>query len=224
MLEMNVQKRLTDANGRSFDLDLSFAAASPFTVVTGPSGAGKSSMLQMIAGIIRPDSGSIKLNDRTFFDSSRSTNLSIQERRVGFVFQDYALFPHMTAFENVAFGIPGADRSAKADELLETFHIGHVRGRRPHEMSGGEQQRTALARAIATEPSIMLLDEPLSAVDVETRSHLLGEIEAAQSRTGIPFIYVTHNEAEANRFGGAVLRIENGRTMDQKKLPNGSLS
>ena len=212
MLEVNVQKTLVDATGREFRLDVRFEAAGGFTVITGLSGSGKTSTLQMIAGILRPDSGYIRLNGRPYFDHSLGVDVPIRERRVGFVFQDYALFPHLTAAENVAYGIRGRDRMNRTDELLETFHISHTRARRPHEMSGGEQQRAALARALASEPAIMLLDEPLSAVDVETRSRLLDEIKAAQQTTNIPFLYVTHYEAEVSRLNGHVVRIEQGTT------------
>lgn len=213
MLEVNVRKTLTDETGRQFQLDISFTVGNGFTIITGPSGAGKTSTLQLLAGILRPDSGTIKLDEKWLFNSELGVDISIQRRRVGFVFQDYALFPHMTAAENVAYGISDGDRMKQSLELLETFHIAHTRSRRPHEMSGGEQQRAALARALASEPSLMLLDEPLSAVDVETRSRLLDEIQAAQGSTNIPFLYVTHNESEAERLAGNIVRIENGRTV-----------
>ncbi|MGD9561229.1 MAG: ATP-binding cassette domain-containing protein [Pyrinomonadaceae bacterium] len=211
MLEVSVEKTLIDGTRQEFHLNVTFKIGNGFTVLTGPSGSGKTSTLQLIAGILRPDAGRIALDKRTFFDSAGSIDLPIQDRKVGFVFQDYALFPHLTALENVAYGIRKGDRRAKALELLETFRIEHTRSRRPHEMSGGEQQRAALARALASNPSIVLLDEPLSAVDVETRSKLLAEIEIAQQKADVPFVYVTHSEAEAERFGGSRIHIEKGR-------------
>lgn len=216
MLQVNVKKVLVDAAGREFRLDVSFEAVGGFTVITGPSGGGKTSTLNMLAGILRPDFGRISLAGRSFFDSVRGMDVPIRERRVGFVFQDYALFPHLTAAENVAYGIKnGGDRLAKAIEWMETFHIAHTRSRRPAEMSGGEQQRAAVARALASDPSVMLLDEPLSAVDVETRSRLLDEIISVQQRTNIPFLYVTHNEVEAGRLGGRIVRIDQGRAVSE---------
>lgn len=209
MLKVNVKKTLTDTTLHEFHLDISFVVGNGFTVFTGPSGSGKTSTLQMIAGILRPDAGTIELDSTTLFGDE--VDVPIQVRRVGFVFQDYALFPHLTAVENVAYGVRSGDKLSKATELLETFHIAHTRSRRPHEMSGGEQQRTALARALGSEPSIVLLDEPLSAVDVETRTKLLDEIEAAQQRANIPFIYVTHNETEASRLSDARVHFENGK-------------
>ncbi|MEO8650208.1 MAG: ATP-binding cassette domain-containing protein [Acidobacteriota bacterium] len=205
MLTVNAKKRFADAGRSGSSIEISFEAGNGFTVVLGPSGSGKSTTLKMIAGIIRPDSGLIKLGDRVFFDSYTGTDLAIKDRRVGFVFQDYALFPHLSAEKNIAFGIKGSDARSKAEtslSLLTLFHIEHVRHRLPAEMSGGEQQRVAVARALASDPSIVLLDEPLSAVDQEMRSRLLDEIVAAQNRSNIPFIYVTHNISEAERLGG----------------------
>ena len=148
-----------------------------------------------------------------YFDSAAGTNLSIQKRRVGYVFQDYALFPHMTAEQNVIYGIKEtADRlrREKARALLALFKIEHVSQRYPQNMSGGEQQRTALARALASDPAVVLLDEPLSAVDAQTRSRLLDEVVTVQERVRIPFIYVTHNTAEAIRLGTQVVVLSEG--------------
>jgi molybdate transport system ATP-binding protein len=182
----------------------------------GQSGSGKTTTLRTIAGIITPDSGRISIADDIYFDSATGVNLSIQKRRVGYVFQDYALFPHMTAEQNVAYGIKenGARDATKLDrarEMLASFKIEHVRRRYPQNMSGGEQQRTALARALASDPAVVLLDEPLSAVDAETRALLLDEVVMAQDRVKIPFIYVTHNTAEAIRLGTQVVVLHEGR-------------
>lgn len=181
----------------------------------GQSGSGKTTTLRAIAGIVTPDSGCISVGDEIYFDSATGTNLSIQKRRVGYVFQDYALFPHLTAEQNVAYGIKangaqGASRLERAREMLALFKIEHVRQRYPKNMSGGEQQRTALARALASDPAIVLLDEPLSAVDAETRSRLLDEVASAQERVRIPFIYVTHNTTEAIRLGAHVVVLHEG--------------
>ena len=217
MLTIVVRKQFFDKREASFDLELSVEIGSGFTVLTGPSGAGKTTLLKMISGIIRPDRGRIELDRKVFFDAELQIDVPIRERRVGFVFQDYALFPHMTATENVCYGIKtgsSAERRDKALEMLALFHIEHIATRVPREMSGGEQQRVALARALASEPAIALLDEPLSAVDVETRGKLLDEIENAQERAGIPFIYVTHNEAEAARLGRQRITMCDGRLVD----------
>ena len=200
-----------------FVLDVSFSVANGITVLTGPSGSGKTTILRLIAGALRPDEGTISLSSEVFFDSKRKISRSIQERKVGFVFQDYSLFPHLTAEQNILYGLKAGSRQLAKSEvgrILSLFHIEHVQNRLPREMSGGEQQRVALARALASGPSILLLDEPLSAVDVETRAILLDEIENAQRRADIPFIYVTHNEDEANRLGTHRIKLKQGSIVD----------
>jgi len=195
-------------------LEVSFAADDGITILFGPSGSGKTTTLRAIAGIIQPDEGHIEVGGRTFFDSQTQLHVPIQHRRVGYVFQDYALFPHLTGEQNVGYGIKEkseAQRRERAREALALFKVEHVRDRFPQNMSGGEQQRIALARALASDPAIVLLDEPLSAVDVETRAGLLGEIVAAQARCGIPFVYVTHNTAEALRIGNQVVVLDRGK-------------
>ncbi|MCB1026061.1 MAG: ATP-binding cassette domain-containing protein [Acidobacteria bacterium] len=214
MLRIDVKKKFVKKGKEEFSLDVNFTANAGITVLAGPSGAGKTTTLRLIAGILLPDSGTIALGSEVFYDSDERINVPIQKRSVGFVFQDYALFPHLTAGQNIAFGAKIPERSAKqekAREMLELFRIEHLENRIPAEMSGGEQQRTALARALASEPKIVLLDEPLSAVDVETRAKLLDEIELAQSRADIPFIYVTHNEEEATRLAAGRITLANGR-------------
>jgi molybdate transport system ATP-binding protein len=211
-----IKKRLESDKSGSFTLDVAFDAAEGITILFGQSGSGKTTTLRVITGIITPDSGRISIADEIYFDSKLRANLPIQKRRVGYVFQDYALFPHMTAEQNVAYGIKenGARAGSKLDrarEMLAIFKIEHVRQRYPQNMSGGEQQRTALARALASDPAIVLLDEPLSAVDAETRTQLLDEVAMAQERVKIPFIYVTHNTAEAIRLGTQVVVLRDGK-------------
>jgi len=215
MLSVNLKKKFAAKNTADFTLDVSFSVSRGITVLMGASGAGKTTILRLIAGILTPDEGFINLDSQVFFDSSKKINLSIQQRNVGFVFQDYALFPHLTAAKNIAYGIKDKNlKTEKAREMLALFHIEHIAERLPSEMSGGEQQRVALARALASNPKIVLLDEPLSAVDVETRSKLLDEIEMAQKQTKIPFLYVTHNEAEAKRLEINRIVIQKGRRQE----------
>jgi len=221
MLLVNIKKRLGDHQRAAFSLDVSFSVKGGITVLAGPSGAGKTTCLRLIAGVLTPDEGLIRVDAQTYFDSSRKINLAIQGRRVGFVFQDYALFPHLSAEQNIAYGVKAADgkiKSDKAREMLSLLHIEHTRRHFPREMSGGEQQRVALARALASEPSVMLLDEPLSAVDVATRAKLVDEIEAVQRKANIPFIYVTHNEAEASRLGTHRIALQNGRIAHEETV------
>jgi molybdate transport system ATP-binding protein len=195
-------------------LDVTFIAGAGITILFGRSGSGKTTTLRAIAGIVEPDEGRIAVGDRTFFDSNARINAAIQHRRVGYVFQEYALFPHLTGEQNVMYGIKGEHAPSlheRARAMMALFRVEHVAHRYPEHMSGGEQQRIALARALASNPSVVLLDEPLSAVDVETRAGLLDEIAAAQARVAIPFIYVTHNVAEAIRLGTEVVKLDAGK-------------
>ena len=220
MLSVAVKKRFHERGRLAFSLDVTFEAGDGTTILVGASGSGKTTTLRAIAGIVTPDEGRIALGEHVYFDSATRTNVRIRRRRVGYVFQDYALFPHMTAEQNVAYGALAAtrhERRERARELLQLFGIEHARGRRPHEMSGGEQQRTALARALASDPAVVLLDEPLSAVDVATRLRLLDEIEAAQRASAVPFIYVTHNHAEVERIGHHTIVLGEGRIVEERR-------
>jgi molybdate transport system ATP-binding protein len=225
-LNVRIKLRLTDDRSRRsgraaaapFALDLDFATRPGINIIFGPSGAGKTSTLRAIAGLIAPDEGRIAHGERVLFDSAARINLAIQARRVGFVFQDATLFPHLTAAQNVAYGVHRADaptKAARVDELLALFHVAHAARRYPHELSGGEGQRVALARALAARPAVLLLDEPLSAVDAPTRALLLDEIDAAQRAACIPFLYVTHSHAEAVRLGAHLLLLHAGRVVQQ---------
>lgn len=220
MLDVAIKKQFA-SNGRAgFALDADFTADQGITVLFGASGSGKTTTLRSIAGMVTPDAGRISLGDSVYFDSAARVNLAMQKRRVGFVFQDYLLFPHLTAAENVAYGAKAPhdhDRRRHVAEMLKLVGVDYAAGRRPAELSGGEQQRVALARALASDPAILLLDEPLSAVDVTTRSRLLDEIVEVQRKTGIPFLYVTHSPADAVRIGDELLVMADGRIVQQGK-------
>ncbi|MER3447062.1 MAG: molybdenum ABC transporter ATP-binding protein [Candidatus Dadabacteria bacterium] len=220
MLSVKTKKGIK-SNGRiAIVLDIEFNAHKEITVLFGPSGSGKTTILYMIAGIVTPDEGKISLGKQIYFDSTNRINLPLQNRRVGFVFQDYSLFPHLTVEQNISYGVNvNTDRAKcrKAREILSLFRIEHLAGQYPRELSGGEQQRVALARALASDPAILLLDEPLSAVDIATRSYLLEEIISIQRRSGVPLIYVTHNSAEAVRIGDYILILSNGRIAQEGK-------
>lgn len=213
MLKVSVKKTIGEKKNVGLALDVSFAVEKGITVLLGASGSGKTSLLKTIAGIFAPDEGVIEVGGQVYFDSNRKINLPVQKRRVGYVFQNYALFPHLNAAQNIAYGIKGetAGKHEKAVSILENFRLSHLEKRRPREMSGGEQQRVALARALASDPAIVLLDEPLSAVDISTRIDLLDEIDAAQKYANVPFIYVTHNEMEASRLAGRRIVLEQGK-------------
>ncbi len=220
MLNVTIRKQFA-SNGRAgFALDAAFAANQGITVLFGASGSGKTTTLRSIAGMVTPDAGRISLGESLYFDSATRVNLAIQKRRVGFVFQDYLLFPHLTAAENVAYGAKSRhdhERRRHVDEMLKLVGVDYASECRPGELSGGEQQRVALARALASEPAILLLDEPLSAVDVTTRARLLDEIVEVQRKTGIPFLYVTHSPADAVRIGDHLLLMAEGRIVQQGK-------
>lgn len=218
MLEVSVKKKLGDKKSVGLKLDVSFAVENGITVLLGASGSGKTTLLKLIAGILAPDEGIIKVGGQTYFDSNLKVNLAVQKRRVGYVFQNYALFPHLTAVQNIAYGIKdgSTNKTDAALSILATFKLEKLKNRLPREMSGGEQQRIALARALASEPAVVLLDEPLSAVDISTRIDLLDEIEAAQHRTNVPFIYVTHNEMEAARLAKQRITLEQGHIISRR--------
>ena len=210
-MQVQIKKRLTDG----FALDLAFETCTGINILFGPSGSGKTTTLRAIAGLIAPDRGRIANGEQIYFDSTAHINLRIQRRHIGFVFQEGALFPHLTAEQNAAYGIGARARSKReqARALLAQFGVEQLAARYPRELSGGEQQRVALARALAPAPSVLLLDEPLSAVDVPTRARLLDEIDAAQRASGIPFLYVTHNHAEAVRLGAHLILLHEGRVV-----------
>jgi molybdate transport system ATP-binding protein len=208
---------------RDFIVDLSFEVADEILVLFGPSGAGKTSTLRMIAGLEKPDAGEIRLGDRVLYSSRDRVSLPPRERRCGFVLQSLALFPHLDVLGNVRYGVRDLTPLARRriDELLDTFRIGHLASRFPSELSGGEQQRVAIARALVTEPDVLLLDEPFSSLDRETRHAVHDELLAARRSRPIPYVLVTHDRAEAERFGDRILHIDRGRaagldTMEQR--------
>jgi molybdate transport system ATP-binding protein len=218
MLHARIRKRFESGNDHAPAIDVDVRAAGGVTVLFGASGAGKTSILRAIAGIITPDAGRISLGENIYFDSEAGINVPMQERKVGYVFQNHVLFPHLTAEQNIMYGArPSEGRSARdrARELISMLGIDKTTERRPQQLSGGEQQRVALARALATAPRIMLLDEPLSAVDMSTRSRLIEEISSIQRRSGIPFLYVTHNHGEAVRLGDAMIVVDEGKVVQQ---------
>ena len=193
---------------RSFRLSLALAVGAETVALMGPSGAGKTSVLRSIAGLLRPDSGRVALGDDTWLDTPRRIDVPPERRRVGLVFQEYALFPHMTVRANVAFG--GRER---VDELLERFGIAALADARPATISGGERQRVALARALARDPGVLLLDEPLSALDAHTRSRVRQELRELLLDLGLPTLIVTHDFEDAAALADRVGVIVDGRLL-----------
>ncbi|THF56891.1 ABC transporter ATP-binding protein [Pseudothauera rhizosphaerae] len=179
--------------------------------VLGASGAGKTTLLRLLAGLTPADGGHIHAFGRCWLDGARSLALPTRKRRIGYVFQDYALFPHMSVRGNVRFALRRGAPERLADELLETVGLSALAGRRPAQLSGGQQQRLALARAIAAEPDLLLLDEPLSALDAGLRRSLQDELIALRRRYGLTTLVVTHDPGEAVRLAGRAILLEGGR-------------
>ncbi len=173
-------------------------------VLFGPSGAGKTTVLRLLAGLDRPDAGTVRVGSETWSDAARGIHLPPQRRRVGFLFQDHALFPHLDVAANVGYGLgglPRAEREARVREVAGRLHVGDLLGRMPGELSGGQRQRVALARALAPSPRLLLLDEPLSSLDAPTREALRGELRGSLKESGLPAVVVTHDRVEALALG-----------------------
>lgn len=199
-----------------FNLDVEFDAPPAINILFGASGSGKTTTIKAIAGIIKPDSGHISINSQTLFDSERGINKPIRERGVGLVFQNLALFPHMSALANVEFAINASsrhERRERALELMERLRIAHTAPRRPFDISGGEAQRVALARALASRPRVLLLDEPLSAIDEATKRDIIADLKLINRDLRLPVIYVTHNRDEAIMLGDHLIVYERGRVV-----------
>jgi molybdate transport system ATP-binding protein len=213
---------------RAFELDVAFEVPPGVTVLFGPSGSGKSRTLGCIAGIVRPDRGRISLGEDAWFDDARGLELPIHQRRVAYVFQSLALFPHMTAEDNVAYGVartmPAPERRALAHDMLERMRVRHLADRKPHTFSGGEAQRVALARAFAMKPRALLLDEPFSALDAGVKRELLAEVGEWLGRERIPAILVTHDSEEAGALGQQVVLLEKGRVVREAAIDDPTLS
>jgi molybdate transport system permease protein len=208
-LEIQIQKNLPE-----FTLDVSFTAGNAPLSILGPSGAGKTMLLRCIAGLERAHRGRIALDGRVLLDTERRIQVPARDRRVGMLFQHYALFPHRTVGENVGFGLRHLTREEKArrvNALLERVHIGGLEQRYPRELSGGEQQRAALARALAVEPEALLLDEPLSALDTHLRGQMETQLQETFATYQRPALLVTHNIEEAYRLGEQMLVLSRGR-------------
>ncbi|MBP2662439.1 MAG: cysA 1 [Firmicutes bacterium] len=208
MLQVMMKKQLAD-----FTIDIQFTVENNILVLLGPSGAGKTTILRAIAGLLRPDTGTIIHNERVLFSSTARTFVPPQFRHVGYMFQEFALFPHMNVRKNIWYGVKQNDNKAKElyERLLGLLHIEHLTTRFINRLSGGEKQRVALARALMAEPAILLLDEPLSALDSDTRLELQAELKKIQGIWKIPFVLVTHDIAEAKALGDQFLFLEKGR-------------
>jgi molybdate transport system ATP-binding protein len=221
VIELDFAIRKTLVSGkRRFTLDVASAVSGQRIVLLGPSGAGKSMTVKAIAGLVEPDAGHVRINGRTLFDAAGRINVATEARQVGYVFQDYALFPHLNVRQNIGFGLqtgwrnPAVRKAAKeVDHWLEVFGLSAMAHQLPAELSGGQRQRTALARALVKQPSALLLDEPFSALDPHLRATLRAELDALQKRLNIPMVLITHDAADAALFGDIVLELDEGRVV-----------
>ena len=215
LFELDIKKTLTAGN-HPFQLHSRLRTEDRNVVILGPSGSGKSLTLFAVAGLVTPDEGHIRINGRTVFDSRRGINLPARDRNVGFVFQNYALFPHLTVRENVAFGLSRSlwqSRSRgqkKVDAYLEIFGLQRVANNRPAEISGGQKQRVALARTLVTDPGILLLDEPFSALDQPLRQRMRKELSATLTTFEIPMMLVTHDFEDVDLVDNTMAVYKNG--------------
>lgn len=211
MLKVNIHKVFP-----GITIDVSFEFGRGFLVLFGPSGSGKSTILNCISGLQQPDRGSISLNGKGFFSSSDKIAIPARSRRIGYVFQDYALFPHMTVKDNVMYGIPDRCKKGKgyrvgALDLMQMLKIEQLQDRYPGQLSGGEKQRVAVARALMVEPDLLLLDEPLSALDHTNRKNLQIELKQLQQAWNIPFVFVTHSRREMHMLADEIIFLERGK-------------
>lgn len=210
MISIALAKTLDSAGGKlQLDVRAHIEGGSLVTLF-GPSGAGKTTVLRMLAGLTTPDSGSIVVNGKTWFDSAARINLPPQQRSIGFMFQDYALFPNMSVRQNIAYAVDARD-SMWIDELLELAGLGDLQHRKPMTLSGGQKQRVALARAISRKPALLLLDEPLSALDASLRQQLQDDLARLHHRFGMTTLLVSHDIGEVFRLSRRVLRMAEGR-------------
>jgi ABC-type sulfate/molybdate transport systems ATPase subunit len=202
------------ADSAAFSLDIELEPAGGITVLFGPSGAGKTLTLDSIAGFATPDEGRILLDDDILFDAATGVNLPPQARRCGYVFQNYALFPHMTLRQNLAFAVerrPRLERHRKVNEMLERFHLADAAGRKPHELSGGQKQRCSIARALIGAPKLLLLDEPARGLDAPLRAELYRLLRQVRAEFGTPILMVTHDLTECFELAEQMLVIRDGR-------------
>jgi molybdate transport system ATP-binding protein len=228
--DIAVRKHLHAAHHR-FELDVAFRSDARRLVLFGPSGAGKSLTLKAMAGLLRPDTGHVRIGAATLFDGAANVDLAPQRRGLAYLFQDYALFPHLTVAQNIAFGLqhgwrnpPRSTWPAAARRWMQAFELEHLAQNFPDQLSGGQRQRTALARALVSEPRALLLDEPFAALDAQLRRRLRAELAELQQRLAIPMMLITHDEADVEVFADEVVAIQAGRVERPAGLaPSGAL-
>jgi molybdate transport system ATP-binding protein len=223
--DVALRKQLQHGESR-FALDVRFRSEVQRVVLYGPSGAGKTQTLRMVAGITRPDGGAVRVAGRTLYDAAAGVDFSPQQRRIGYVFQDYALFPHLTVRQNIGFALRQGWRNPvrrstapEVERWIDQFHLGPVAGHYPHQISGGQRQRTALARALVTRPTALLLDEPFAALDKGLRQRLRDELLQLQTALQLPLLLITHDDDDVRCLAQAVISIEAGRVNERAGDP-----
>ncbi|WP_457425545.1 ABC transporter ATP-binding protein [Roseateles sp. P5_E7] len=220
MIDVSLQLSVSDARSR-FDLDIAFATDAPFVALYGPSGAGKSLTLQAMAGLLPVREGHVRLNGRALLDTAAGIDLPPEARGVGYLFQHYALFPHLSVRDNIAFGLTSwrrrlkADDAARVDEVIESFGLTAMARSKPATLSGGQQQRVALARALACNPQVLLLDEPFAALHSALRRELRTELQRVLAQWGIPAVMVSHDADDVLALADEVVLIDGGQVSQQ---------
>lgn len=219
-LDVDISKTL-EAAGRRFTLRARFQSDSQRVVIYGESGAGKSMLLKALAGLVTPDQGRIELGGRCLYAQAQGINLPPQQRELAYLFQDYALFPHLNVRQNIAFGLQrgwfnpaSGTEHATVRHWLAALELDMVAGQMPHQLSGGQRQRVALARALAASPRALLLDEPFAALDPGLRQRMRIELDKLQRQQGIPMLLITHDKEDVEAFGDHLLRMEHGVLVD----------
>lgn len=224
-LTVDIRKTLATRE-RRFELSVSFTGSCQRIVLFGPSGAGKSLTLQAVAGLLRPDSGAITLGGEPLFDAAHAIDVPARSRGAAYLFQDYALFPHLNVRQNVSFALRRGwlnprsyERSPEVEYWLDAFELDVVAGSYPNQLSGGQKQRVALARALVAQPRILLLDEPFAALDANMRERMRRELSDLQTRLDIPMVLITHDDADVAVFGDQVVQIDQGRVQEVEHYP-----
>jgi molybdate transport system ATP-binding protein len=216
MLSARIRKERRSPGASSFVLDVSIEVPPGITILFGASGAGKSTLLDCIAGLTRPAEGQIFIGADVLFDSASGVHVPAPKRRIAYVFQSLALFPHLSSEENVAYGLTELrekEKQERVEAILKAFRVEKLRLRKPAEISGGEKQRIALARSLVTEPRVLLLDEPLTGLDAELKAAIVDDLRAWNAAKGIPILYVTHSREEVDALGDRAIALDNGRVV-----------
>jgi molybdate transport system ATP-binding protein len=211
MLNVEISKKLY-----YFDLNIKFSINNEVVALQGPSGSGKTTILNCISGIISPDNGEISMNDKVLFSDRKNIDIAIRNRNIGYVFQNYALFSHLNVCDNVSFGLKCKKNYNKeyVNQILHSFKIKHLEKRYPNQLSGGEKQRVALARALALKPSLLIMDEPFSALDSKTKESVYSEFLQFKATNNMNVLLVSHDNKESELLSDRIIRIQDGKIIN----------